>query len=168
MRIQILLSLHFSLTIPSQDSDVTNHVPVSFKTPSGADSSEIKLFIPTRGELSLDTADKVYDNVVNSWNSVVETHNAGLLDPKHSADMVAGGLSKGEAWHHYSAGQAGVVDSARVAHAKATGGDLVAAMHEDAVELVAILGALKASQGVDRQAIAQEQAALQEAEAAAK
>ena len=39
---------------------------------------------------------------------------------------------------------------------------------EDAVELVAILGALKASQGVDRQAIAQEQAALQEAEAAAK
>ena len=113
MRIQIFLFLHFTLTIPSEDSDVTNYVPVSFKTPSGADSSEIKLFIPTRGELSLDTADKVYDNVVTSWNSVVETHNAGLLDPKDSADMLPGGLSKGEAWHHYSAGQAGVVDSAR-------------------------------------------------------
>jgi hypothetical protein len=48
----------------------------------------------------------------------------------------------------------GVVDSARVAHAKATGGDLVAAMHEDAVELIAILGALQAGKGRDRQGLA--------------
>ena len=46
-----------------------------------------------------------------------------------------------------------VVDSARVKHAKATGGDVVAAMHEDAQELVAILGALRAAEGVDLHAV---------------
>lgn len=55
----------------------------------------------------------------------------------------------------------GVVDSARVAHAKATGGDLVAAMHEDAVELVAILGALQSSRQADRDALATGHAEVQ-------
>ena len=50
--------------------------------------------------------------MVSSWNSVVETHNAGLMDPKFG-DMFPPGLSTTEAWHHYTAGQAGVVDSAR-------------------------------------------------------
>ena len=41
------------------------------------------------------------------------------------------------------------VDSARLAHAKEVGGNLVEAMHEDALELVAILGALCAAKDVD-------------------
>jgi len=55
-----------------------------------------------------------------------------------------------------------VVESARVAHAKATGGDVVAAMHDDALELVAILGAIRTSADADLHALA---AAHQEAEA---
>jgi hypothetical protein len=67
---------------------------------------------------------------------------------------------------HDQAAGPGVVDSARVAHAKATGGDLVAAMHEDAVELVAILGALQASRGADRDALAAGHAEVREADLA--
>jgi len=44
---------------------------------------------------------------------VVEPHQAGLMDPKHSSAVAAAGLSSEEAWHHFQAGQAGVVDSAR-------------------------------------------------------
>jgi hypothetical protein len=47
-----------------------------------------------------------------------------------------------------------LVVSARVAHAKETGGDVVAAMHEDAMELVAILGALASAGQADLHALA--------------
>ena len=72
-----------------------------------------QLLIPSRGEVRLRSPDQVYENVVSSWNQVVETHDAGLMDPKHSSELFSPGLSSSEAWHHYSAGQAGVVDSAR-------------------------------------------------------
>jgi hypothetical protein len=47
-----------------------------------------------------------------------------------------------------------LVESARLQYAKETGGDVVAAMHEDALELVAILGALRSTDGVDPLALA--------------
>ena len=84
MRIQILLSLFFSLSIPSQDSDLAAYIPVNLKTPSGSESSEIKIFIPTRGELSLDTADKVFDNVVTTVCPLPD-HYLTLID--HSLTM---------------------------------------------------------------------------------
>ena len=71
-----------------------------------------QVLIPSKGQLSLNSPEQVYDHVVSSWNSVVETHDAGLMDPKYG-DMFSSGLSQTEAWHHYTAGQAGVVDSAR-------------------------------------------------------
>lgn len=43
-----------------------------------------------------------------------------------------------------------VIETARVQYAKEVGGDLIVAMHEDAVELVAILGALKTSRDADK------------------
>ena len=49
-----------------------------------------------------------------------------------------------------------IVESARVQHARKTGGDLLAAMHEDAQELVAILGALRTSKHTDASTLAAE------------
>jgi ankyrin repeat protein len=43
----------------------------------------------------------------------VAPHQAGLADPKQGGAVVAAGLSSEEAWHHWQAGKAGVVDSAR-------------------------------------------------------
>jgi len=51
-----------------------------------------------------------------------------------------------------------VVESARVAHAKASGGDVVCAMYEDAEELVVILGALRQRQQVDVEALSAQEA----------
>ena len=69
------------------------------------------MYIPSRGQLSLATGDEVYESVLGSWTSVVEAHQAGLSEPGQPPGP---GLSSGEAWHHYQAGQAGVVDSARL------------------------------------------------------
>ena len=52
--------------------------------------------------------------------------------------------------------QGAIIESARVSYAKETGGDVVAAMHEDAMELVALLGAIRSSENVDRAHIAHE------------
>ena len=52
-----------------------------------------------------------------------------------------------EGEHH--TGHGPVVESARVQHARETGLDVVDAMHQDAQELVSILGALQARKGVD-------------------
>ena len=43
---------------------------------------------------------------------MVESNQAGLADPKQGNHFHPG-LSKQEAWHHYQASEAGVVDSAR-------------------------------------------------------
>ena len=50
--------------------------------------------------------------MISSWEEVVESHTAGLTEPQHARSLPAG-LSGGEAWHHWTAGQEGVVDSAR-------------------------------------------------------
>lgn len=47
-----------------------------------------------------------------------------------------------------------VIESSRVKHAKAVGGDIVDAMYEDAVELEAILGVLRTRRDVDTQQLA--------------
>ena len=61
--------------------------------------------------MKLVSGDQVYESVLSSWTSVVEAHQAGLSEPGQPPGP---GLSSGEAWHHYQAGQAGVVDSARL------------------------------------------------------
>ena len=72
----------------------------------------LQVYIPTRGELSISSPEELYHHVISSWEEVVETHSAGLTEPQHAGTLPAG-LSGGEAWHHWTAGQEGVVDSAR-------------------------------------------------------
>lgn len=67
---------------------------------------------------------------------------------------------------HHDQASGPLVESARVRHAKETGGDVVAAMHEDALELVAILGALRSSDQVDLHALAHADQAARDALAA--
>jgi hypothetical protein len=64
---------------------------------------------------------------------------------------------------HHDGARGALVESARVKHARETGGDVVAAMHEDAQELVAILGALRATDQVDLHALAQADQAARDA-----
>ena len=56
-----------------------------------------------------------------------------------------------------------VVQSARVKHAKETGGDVLTAMFEDAEEVVLILGALQTRKAEDVTVLSQQDAALREA-----
>ena len=56
-----------------------------------------------------------------------------------------------------------VVQSARVKHAKETGGDVLDAMYQDAEEVVLILGALRTKATADVQALSQEDAATRTA-----
>jgi hypothetical protein len=69
-----------------------------------------------------------------------------LLDCRERLVHVVSGASQ--------EGHGVLVVSARVQYAKETGGDVVAAMHEDALELVAILGALAAAGKADLHALA--------------
>ncbi len=55
-------------------------------------------------------------------------------------------------------GHGAVVESSRVKHAKATGGDVVDAMYDDAEELVAILGVLRTRRDTDTTQLGKEQA----------
>lgn len=63
----------------------------------------------------------------------------------------------------HSAGDGVVVESARVKHAKETGGDLLNAMYEDAEECVLILGALRTRSGTDVASLAAEDDTYSEA-----
>ena len=59
-----------------------------------------------------------------------------------------------------------IVESARVQYAKQTGGDLVAAMREDAVDMLAILDAMASAADVDRGQIARDDQTLRDETAA--
>jgi len=50
-------------------------------------------------------------HVNSAWDSIVEKNQAGLVDAKHTGPMAP--LSSTEAWHHFQANEAGVVDSGR-------------------------------------------------------
>ena len=108
---QVLATLILSVRSSSDRSDLTNFVPLSVNIGDGP-GSKLQVLVPTKGELSIRGPEELYEHVISSWEEVVETHNAGLTDPKDSVSLPPG-LSTGEAWHHYSAGQEGVVDSAR-------------------------------------------------------
>ena len=67
------------------DTDVTNFIPVTI--PSGHDT-KLTVYIPSRGQVALTTPDMVYENVASTWSQVVQTHQAGLVDPKVSCHYV--------------------------------------------------------------------------------
>ena len=72
----------------------------------------MQVMIPNKGEYSISTPADLYDHVAHAWDAVVEENQAGLVDAKHSLQSSAP-LTSQEAWHHFQASRAGVVDSAR-------------------------------------------------------
>ena len=104
--------LHLFSAAFAPNSEITDYVPVDLSAPSGSQTTKLKLYIPTRGSLSLSNPEEVYESVINSWTHVVEPHSEGLMDPKYG-HLSQPGLSSAEAWHHFTAGQSGVIDSAR-------------------------------------------------------
>ena len=124
-----LLLLPCLVLAPDPRSELTTYIPMEISAPSGDKAANIKVmshlishfhddhacpsqvYIPSRGQLSLASGDEVYESVLGSWTSVVSAHQAGLSEPGQPPGP---DLSPGEAWHHYQAGQAGVVDSARL------------------------------------------------------
>ena len=87
-----------------------------------------QVLLPTRGSSAIGSPAQLLEHVGASWETVVEPHQveqpallsscvvlqAGLVEPKQENSLARpGGLSTEEVWHHWQAGQAGVVDSAR-------------------------------------------------------
>jgi hypothetical protein len=81
-----------------------------------------------------------------------------LLEYRERLVQIAGGNAVGT--------NGVVLESARLKHAKETGGDIVAAMHEDALELCAILGTMRGAQGVDRSQVWEQHQAHQDPDSA--
>ena len=95
------------------DRELANVLPVVINAPQGSKTSQLEVLLPTKGRTSIGNPAQLLEHVAASWEAVVEPHQAGLMDPKQSGAVAAAGLSSEEAWHHFQAGQAGVVDSAR-------------------------------------------------------
>ena len=76
-------------------------------------SGELELKLPPASkQVSIADPTSLMKHVAGAWDSVVAPHQAGLTDPK-AGPMSGGVLAPEEAWHHYTAGQQGVIDSAR-------------------------------------------------------
>eukprot|EP01062_Namystynia_karyoxenos_P038467 TRINITY_DN27906_c0_g1_i1.p1 TRINITY_DN27906_c0_g1~~TRINITY_DN27906_c0_g1_i1.p1 ORF type:complete len:1010 (+),score=361.76 TRINITY_DN27906_c0_g1_i1:97-3030(+) len=92
--------------------DVTKFVPVGVDAPSGGATAQLSIMVPTKGAHPVANPKDLRARVDEAWTKVVEPHQAGLVDPKQM-HLAAAALSSEEAWHHYQAGQSGVLDSAR-------------------------------------------------------
>ena len=110
----ILLSLLLVVKVlAAGGGELANVLPVVINAPQGSRTSQLEVLLPTKGRSSIGNPAQLLEHVAASWDTVVEPHQAGLMDPKQSSAVAAAGLSSEEAWHHFQAGQAGVVDSAR-------------------------------------------------------
>ena len=108
----LLLPLGLTSVRPAQASELSKFVPLDLTIGDGARPSSLQVLIPSSGELSIRSPEELHHHVISSWEEVVESHSAGLTEPGQAGPVPAG-LSTGEAWHHFTAGQEGVVDSAR-------------------------------------------------------
>jgi ankyrin repeat protein len=99
----------------SKKTDVALYVPVDIGVPHvTGGSSELRVLVPTvasdGGRIANPT--DLFASVTGAWESVVSTQQAGLMDAK-TPNVANTPLHEREAWHHYTAGQQGIVDSAR-------------------------------------------------------
>ena len=110
----LLLALLSMLPSPPQASrDLATFLPVTVPVSQGGDTTNLQLLLPTRGSSSIGSPQVLLEYVTGAWDAVVEHHQAGLAEPKQESALSSVGLSSEEAWHHFQAAQAGVVDSAR-------------------------------------------------------
>lgn len=106
----------YTLSTPCYSvTQLTQYIKTPISVPSSrGTSSSLDVFVPALGtsEKRLTSPQDVYASVALAYGIVVEPQQAGLVDAKHSHLMQAP-LHPQEAWHHFRAGRAGVVDSAR-------------------------------------------------------
>ena len=95
-------------------NQLNTHTPLSLQIGIGSagQQSELKLRLPPERGLTISSPQQLIKHVGHAWDTVVAPHQAGLADAK-AGHLTAAPLTDGEAWHHYQAGQAGVIDSAR-------------------------------------------------------
>ena len=95
-------------------NQLNTHTPLSLQIGVGSagEQSELKLKLPPEKGLTISSPQQLMKHVGHAWDTVVAPHQAGLADAK-AGHLTAAPLTDGEAWHHYQAGQAGVIDSAR-------------------------------------------------------
>ena len=103
----ILPSTSFQLTTYRE---LTTHIPVG----NEGDSSSLPVYIPIKpGLRQIADPATLFQHVLGVWNAVVKENQAGLQDAKQMSTQAPPPISKEEAWHHYRAGQQGIIDSAR-------------------------------------------------------
>ena len=119
MILAFFVATRIAATGRSRDSSgslpLSKYVPVNVNVPSGADGAtdNLRVLVPsTSGERRITDPATLFDHVKGAWDTVVEKNQAGLMDAKHQVAKPQP-LSARESWHHYQAGQQGVVDSAR-------------------------------------------------------
>ncbi|KAJ9445368.1 hypothetical protein DIPPA_07027 [Diplonema papillatum] len=101
------------LAVSAPGGSLTEYVAVPVRVPTGSGDRPMDVLVPKKvGERAISTAAALMDHVLPAWDSVVEHHQEGLVDPK-MAHLAQHGLTEHEAWHHYTAIQEGVVDSGR-------------------------------------------------------
>eukprot|EP00756_Hemistasia_phaeocysticola_P054077 Hpha_TRINITY_DN3001_c0_g2::TRINITY_DN3001_c0_g2_i1::g.138619::m.138619 len=91
---------------------VTKYVPLAVDAPAGGGTESLELMVPSQGSHQIANPADLFKHVGNAWKTVVESNQAGLVDPKQM-HLAAQDLSEPEAWHHFQAGRNGVVDSGR-------------------------------------------------------
>ena len=101
--------------VADERRDVTLYVPVNVAVPQTAGGSrDLQMLVPTRPSDGSRIAHpmELFESVRGAWDGVVATQQAGLMDAK-APQLADVPLRAEEAWHHYRAGQQGVVDAAR-------------------------------------------------------
>lgn len=137
----LLLLLHGSLVCPTT---VTQYTPLEILVPGGDGTHQaLTLQVPTTpGELHLRDPTTLHASVAVAYNAILEgaEKQSGLVDAK-TPWLMNQPLHPQESWHHHTAANAGVLDSARflitfsMAPALSTGGSplhLAAAMNDAA------------------------------------
>jgi hypothetical protein len=95
--------------------ELSTYTPLTLQVGVGnqGEQSALKVKLPPESKgVAITSPQQLVKSMGHAWDTVVAPHQAGLADAK-AGHVAAVPLSDGEAWHHYQAGQAGVIDSAR-------------------------------------------------------
>jgi len=100
------LSLAFELTTFTE-------IPATIPVGNDGQSSTLNIYVPVKpGTSQITNPSKLYQHVKQVWDAVIEDNQAGLMDAKQVSTNQPP-FSPAEGWHHYKAGQQGIIDSAR-------------------------------------------------------
>ena len=95
--------------------ELGTYTPLTLQVGVGnqGEQSALKLKLPPESKgVAITSPQQLVKSMGHAWDTLVAPHQAGLADAK-AGHVAAAPLSDGEAWHHFQAGQAGVIDSAR-------------------------------------------------------